>query len=331
MTPDVFDCVAAYVRRVCGEEPICVHLDDAQECQIGQHPDYAKFRSLAVAARAARKPSHLWESMVAMGRMSDMDGDNKWRMIITDCLIPFLRARSWSISRNLYCDLGDVRSDMFEAALDTWKETAKGVPPQEVPTLMVKAAISAAYRRANVHENESSTSDVESLLALEEAVLDSTFKASSIIHDADPRDPAVAEQIRGEHTGALWQKYGLIEAVNRHHEDLRTGRRPGLRSSIATETMLTRTFVTGRNYYYYTSDFYPKFIDLPAAAEALGIAKSTAYRMVRAGSFPCPTTHMGRSYQVLTKALMHSLSIVDVIVHPDDVENGAAHVGGNCR
>ncbi|MBZ3907176.1 helix-turn-helix transcriptional regulator [Streptomyces griseiscabiei] len=328
MALDAFDCAATYVRRICDGEQICVHMDDAQECQIKRHPDYEKFHSQAVAARAARKPSHLWGSMVAMGRMADLQGDNKWRMIVVDCLTPFLRARSQSIARDFYCDLGDVRSDMFEAALNAWEETARGVPPQEVPTLIVRAAINAAYQRANGHENESSTSDIESLLAFEEAVLDSTIKANSIVHNTNPSDPAVAEQIRGERTGALWKTYGLIEAVNRYHEDLRAGRRSGLRSIIATETMLTRTYITGRNYYYRISDFYPKFVDLPAAARALGIAKSTAYRMVRAGSFPCPAAHVGRSYQVPTKALMNSLSISDSIVHPDDVKNGADHAHG---
>lgn len=327
MVPDVFDYVATYVRRVCGEGPLCVHVDDVHECQIRQHPNYAKFRSQAVAARAARKPSRLWESMVAMGRMSDMRGENKWRMIVMDCLIPFLRARSWSISRDFRRDLGDVRSDMFEAALSTWEEAA-GIPAREVPTLMVKAAVNAAYRRANAHKNESSTDDVEAL-TFGEDVLDSTLKSSSMIYDADLRDPAVVEQIRGERIGALWQACGLIEAVGRYHEGLRAGLRPKLPSTVATETMLTRSYVTGFNYYYYISDFYPKFIDLPAAAKALGIPISTAYRMVRAGSFPCPTTYMGRSLQVLTRAVMHSLAIADVIVHPDDVDNGAAHASGS--
>ncbi|MHB9759078.1 helix-turn-helix transcriptional regulator [Streptomyces sp. BYX5S] len=218
---------------------------------------------------------------------------------------------------------------MFEAALDVWEGTVRDVPPREVPTLMVKAAINAAYERAKVHVSESSTDYVEDLLMLEEAVTGTTLKASSIIHEADPRDPAVAEQIRGERTGALWQMYGLGEAVNRYHEDLRARRRPGLRDTLATEAMLARTWVTGSNYYYYTSDFYPKFVDLPAAAEALGIAKSAAYKMVRAGSFPCLTTRMGCGIQVPTKELMHSLSVEDVIVHLDDVENGAARAGGN--
>src|SRR5689334_11324168 len=99
MASDVFDCVAAYVRDVCGDGPVCVHVDDVRECQIKRHPEYAKFRSRAVVARAARKPSLLWDSMVSMGRISDARGENKWRMIVMDCLIPFLRTQSWSIYR----------------------------------------------------------------------------------------------------------------------------------------------------------------------------------------------------------------------------------------
>ncbi|MET7340442.1 helix-turn-helix transcriptional regulator [Streptomyces sp. NPDC087866] len=260
--------------------------------------------------------------------MSDMRGENKWRMIVMDCLTPFLGSRSRLIARDFHCDLGDVRSNMFEAALDVWEETAEGVPPREVPTLMVKAAISAAYRGADVHEHESSVGEVETFLPFEESALSSVIKASSIVYGADPRDPVVVEQIRGERMGALWQRFGLGEVINRHHAGLGDGSRPGLRSSLATEAMLTRTFVTGSNRYYYASDLYPKFVDLPAAAKALGIARTTAYRMVRTGSFPCPTTYMGRSHQVPTKALMHSMSIADSIVHADDVENGAAHACG---
>ncbi|GAA2109456.1 hypothetical protein GCM10009802_05840 [Streptomyces synnematoformans] len=263
-----------------------------------------------------------------MGRMSDMRGDGKWRIIVMDCLIPSLRARSWMISRDFYRDLEDVRSDMFEAALDAWEETAKGVPPRDVPELMVKAAMRVAYQRANGHKNESSASDLEALLAYEEPFPDPPVKASSIIHSADPRDPAVAEQLRGERTGALWHTYGLDGIFGRHHEELRAGRKSGLRTVAASDAMLARTFVAGCNYYYYASDIYPRFVDLPAAAKALGIAKSTAYRMVRAGTFPCPPIRMGGSYQVLTHALMHSLSIPDIVVHADDVENGAAHAGG---
>ncbi|WP_199930729.1 hypothetical protein [Streptomyces sp. CB02923] len=134
-------------------------------------------------------------------------------MIVVDCLTPALRAHSWKIFRDFYCDLRDVRSDMFEVALDAWEGAAVGVPPREVPRLMISEAIKAAYRRAKVHENESLTSGIETLLASEGAVPDSTLKASSIIHDADPRDPAVVEQIRGERIG--WPSGCYRSAGNR--------------------------------------------------------------------------------------------------------------------
>lgn len=166
---DAFDGVAAHVRSICNDEAICVHVDNAQECEIKRHPQYDEFRSKAVASRAARTAkSRLWDSMVAMGRLSDMRGDDKWRMIVVDCLTPFLRTRSETISRNFYADLYDIRSEMFTALLDTWATTATGVAPREVPTLMAKAATSAAYRYAKAHGNESAIDDFDALHALED-------------------------------------------------------------------------------------------------------------------------------------------------------------------
>ncbi|WP_234352070.1 MULTISPECIES: helix-turn-helix transcriptional regulator [unclassified Streptomyces] len=325
---DAFDLLAEYVGEACGTNHVCYHLDDVQECEVKSHPTYEQLRRRAVDARVKQKSSHLWESLISMGRMADLRGDDKWRMIIVDCLVPFLRGHSWHIHRNFYRDLGDVRSDMLEAALTVWRETASGVPPRDVPELMVKIAVNEAYRRADEHKHESASRDAEILASLEEASLDSTLKASSILHGVNPRDPAVMEQIRGERTGALWQRWGLAETFGRHHADLRAGRRSGLNNATVSATMLARIFVTGGNHYYYTSDMYPKFVDLPAAAEALGIAKTTAYRMVRAGSFPCPPVRMGSAYRVLTQSLMRSMAIPDLVVHADDVENGADHAAG---
>ncbi|MEV5886756.1 hypothetical protein AB0L74_29445 [Streptomyces sp. NPDC052020] len=155
-----------------------------------------------------------------------------------------------------------------------------------------------------------------------------TLKASSVVHDADLRDPAVAEQIRGESHGAKLQRFVPPDTIRNFHEEIRTGRRPGLKSNLATPAMLARTFITEANHYYHVSEFYPAFIGLPVATEALGIPPTSAYRMVRAGSFPCPTTYMGRKHVVQTKAIMHHMNIPDIIVHPDDVENGVAHAGG---
>ncbi|MFG3103262.1 helix-turn-helix transcriptional regulator [Streptomyces sp. NPDC048182] len=323
---DAFDCVTAHVRSAFSGEPVCVHVDNAQECEIKRHHHYDDFRSKAVVERAARRTrSRLWDSMVAMGRLSDMRGDDKWRMAVVDCLTSFLRKRSEIISREFYADLEDIRSEMVAAALDTWVATEVGTPPSEVPGLMLKAAVNAAYACAKVHDNESTIGDSDVLRAQAEAPKEFTINASAVIHNANVRDPAVAEQILGESHGAKLQRFVPSHLIEAFHQDIRTGRRPSVPNRLATESMLTRTFVTGGNHYYYASDLYPTFVGLPIAAEVLGIAPSSAYRMVRAGTFPCPTTFMGRKHQVYMKALMSYLAIPDIIVHPDDVENGAAH------
>jgi hypothetical protein len=263
--------------------------------------------------------------MVAMGRLSDMRGDDRWRMAVVDCLTPFLIKKSRIIARDFFADLEDIRSEMIAAALATWATTATGVAPSEVPTLMIKAAVDAAYACAKAHDKESTVGDSQALLAHEWAPPESAINASAIIHDANPRDPAVAEQIRGECHGAKLQRFVHPDILRKFHDDIRTGRRTGVSSHLASESMLARIFVTGSNHYYYASDLYPAFVGLPVAAEVLGVPPSAAYRMVRTGTFPCPTTFMGRKHQVYTKALMIHLNIPDIIVHPDDVENGAAH------
>lgn len=323
---DSFKCVTEYVRTAFENDPVCVHVGNAQECEIKRHPQYDDFRSKAVVTRAARPArSRLWDSMVAMGRLSDMRGDDKWRMAVVDCLTPFLIKKSRIIAREFFADLEDIRAEMVVAALATWAATATGVAPSEVPELMRKAAVNAAYACAKVHDNESTVDELDAFLAHAEAPPESGIKASAIIHNADPRDPAVAEQIRGECHGAKLRRFVHPDILRKFHDDIRTGRRTGVSSNLASDSMLARIFVSGGNYYYYTSDFYPAFVGLPVAAEVLGVPPSSVYRMVRTGTFPCPTTFMGRKHQVYTKALMSHLNIPDVIVHPDDVENGAAH------
>ncbi|MFF0966532.1 helix-turn-helix transcriptional regulator [Streptomyces sp. NPDC003703] len=256
-----------------------------------------------------------------------MRDDDKWRMAVVDCLVPFLRKRSEIIARNFFADLEDVRSEMITAALGTWVTTATGVAPAEIPEMMRKAAVNAGYASAKIHDNESTSSDLEALHSREEPLPEFAIKASAIIHNPDPRDPAVAEQIRGECYGAKLRRFVHPNVIRNYHNDVRAGLRTGVATHLASDAMLARIFVTGSNHYYYTSDFYPAFVGLPVAAEVLGIAPASAYRMVRSGTFPCPTTFMGRKHQVYLKALMSHLAIPDIIVHPDDVENGAAHAG----
>ncbi|MGI5194738.1 helix-turn-helix transcriptional regulator [Streptomyces sp. CA-288835] len=328
---DSFDCVTQYVFRICNEEQLCVHAGDAEHCEIMRHPTYERLRAKAIMMEGEPKPTRLWESMVAMGRLYDMRGDDKWRMIVLDCVISSLRGRSLRISRDLYVDLSDVRSDMFEAGLATWTETVRGVPPRRVPAVMRKTAIRAAYQRATDQTRETVFERPEDFLNEDGFPELSGLKASSLIHGADFRNPAVAEQLRGERNGALFHKNNCMNSVTRFHEDIRAGRRPDITARAAKAPMLARSNPFGPSHYYYISDFLPPFIGMPAAAEALGIPESAAYHMVRKGTFPCPPTRMGRSLKVPVRPLMHYMDIPDVIVHPDDVENGAAHASGLAR
>ncbi|MEU4304311.1 helix-turn-helix transcriptional regulator [Streptomyces rochei] len=328
---DAFDCVTQHVFRICGEEQICVHAGDSRHCEIMYHPTYARLRGKAIMTEGDPKPTRLWESMVALGRLYDMRGDDKWRMIVLDCVMSSLRGRSLRISRDLYVDLSDVRSDMFETGLATWTETIRGVPPRRVPAVMRKTAIRAAYQRATDQTRETAFERPEDFLDDDELPELPGLQASSLIHSANVRDPAVAEQLRGERNGALFHKNNCMDAVTRFHEDIRAGRRPDVTDRAAKAPMLARRNLFGSSHYYYISDFLPPFIGMPAAAEALGIPESAAYQMVRRGTFPCPHTRMGRTLKVPVRPLMYYMEIPDAIVHPDDVENGAAHASGLAR
>ncbi len=326
---DAFDQFESYVRTRCGTEPICVHTGDVQLCEIAQHPNYRQFRANATVSARNSTRSHLWESMVALGRQYEMNDDDRWLMILLYCLIPSLRGKSWEITRKMHIDIEDVRSDMTEAALAAWRESDRSVSPRHVPHHMVGSAITTAYKRAKAYNREYSVDEVEDLLPFAESLHLSPLKASSIIHGVDQRDAAVAEQVRGERYGALFYHYNCLDTVMHFHAEIRAGRHPGPGVRATTPSMLARIGITGPNHYYYVSSIYPRFVGLPIAAEILGIAESAAYRRVRAGSFPCPPTRMGGAYKVPTRALMHCADIPDDIVHPDDVENGAAHAGGS--
>ncbi|GAB3589405.1 hypothetical protein GCM10027446_01670 [Angustibacter peucedani] len=50
----------------------------------------------------------------------------------------------------------------------------------------------------------------------------------------------------------------------------------------------------------------PPVIDLPTAADALGIGRSAAYELVRLGQWPTPVVRLGRLIRVPT-AFLHEL------------------------
>ncbi|MFD9414181.1 helix-turn-helix transcriptional regulator [Streptomyces goshikiensis] len=155
--------------------------------------------------------------------------------------------------------------------------------------------------------------------------------ASSIIDINNIRDAGVAEQIRGERLGALFQGLGCFDAVQGFHDELRAGRRSGSVSRALSSSKLPRSQISNPNLYYYASDLYPSFIGIREAANVMGISNSAAHRLVRAGQFPFPVARAGRRYKISVKVLMHFKGIPDAIVHVDDIENGALHAGGGAK
>ncbi|WP_143676787.1 helix-turn-helix domain-containing protein [Kitasatospora sp. GP30] len=267
--------------------------------------------------------------MIAMGRLCDLDGDDTWRMVILDCIVPCFRSLSTRIAREFRVEREELRSAMVATALEVWADTSQGVPPRHVRDRMVKAAFEVAFQRGKARSPEQSTDDIEILLSPEIPAHGAPLRASSVIDVNNIRDADVAEQIRGERLGALLHGLGCFDAVRGFHEEIRAGHRSGSISQAVKASGLSRTRISNPNLYYYTSDLYPSFIGLREAAGVMGVAESTAYRLIRAGQFPLPVARAGRSYKVSVRALMHFTDIPDAIVHVDDIENGALHASGD--
>ncbi|WP_329202363.1 helix-turn-helix domain-containing protein [Streptomyces sp. NBC_01435] len=64
----------------------------------------------------------------------------------------------------------------------------------------------------------------------------------------------------------------------------------------------------------------PVAVDLRTAARALGIASTTAYRLIREDDFPCPVLRVGRRYRIPTTELMRALGIEDRPLYSVDLE-----------
>lgn len=329
---DVFDHIEWHVRKLFGAGPVCVHVGNVEECDIKRHPTYSKFRSEAIASGVrSASSSRLWESMIAMGRLSDLDGDDTWRLVVLDCIVPCFRSVSTRIARDFRVEREEIRSAMAATALEVWVETARGVPPRHVRDRMVKAAFDVAFRQGNSTSSEYSIDDVEIFFQPETHTQDSVLRALSVIDSSSFRDADFAEQLRGERFGAVLQARGCFPTVKGYHEDLRAGRRSGSVGQAVRNSGLLRSRISDPNLYYYASDLYPSFIGLGEAAMVMGIAESAAHRLIRAGQFPFPVARAGRSYKVSVRALMHFKDIPDPIVHVDDIENGALHASGGGR
>jgi predicted DNA-binding transcriptional regulator AlpA len=53
----------------------------------------------------------------------------------------------------------------------------------------------------------------------------------------------------------------------------------------------------------------PVAVDLPTAARALGLGRSTAYELVKHGEFPCRVLQVRSSYRVPTAELLRVLGV----------------------
>ena len=53
----------------------------------------------------------------------------------------------------------------------------------------------------------------------------------------------------------------------------------------------------------------PATVDLVTAARALGIGRTTAYQLARAGELPVPVLRLGARYRVPTAALLTALGV----------------------
>jgi hypothetical protein len=53
----------------------------------------------------------------------------------------------------------------------------------------------------------------------------------------------------------------------------------------------------------------PAATDLLTAAQALGLGRTRAYQLARAGQFPCPVIRTGRTYLVPTAGLLALLGL----------------------
>ncbi|MFI1517832.1 hypothetical protein [Kitasatospora cineracea] len=210
---DIFDRIEQSVRAGFDGKTVCVHVGDPDECDFKRHPTYQKFRREAVVSGIRSAPSsRLWEPLNAMGRVCDLRGGTKWRMVVIDCLTPVFRSfskkNSWTgPSWGFRTERDEIRSAMVATALEVWAATTVGVPPRHVRDRMVKAAFDVAARLARRGTSDFPVDDLDLLLFSGEPVESSGLLASSIIDCSGVRDADMAERIRGERLGHCFRKW----------------------------------------------------------------------------------------------------------------------------
>lgn len=326
---DVFALINERVLRDCDGEPICAHVGDVQACAIKNHPTYQVLREKVRLGRSKSVASlRLWESVGTLARESDQQEREKWLMILLDLLTPYFGGWSKELARKWHYKVSDIRSAMVEGALEAWFSLAGSTPAKKLLDAMMTRAFTGARGLVEAGSPETCTTSAEYLIADAAHEEDSTLRASSIIDASTVRDPDVDERIRGERTGALLQRMGAMSHAKTLHDKLRSGCRDEANTPAITPAQVGRSWADGKNLYYRISDILPQYIGFSEAANVVGLSESQASKMAGKGSLPFRVLWIVNSRAVSVKSLMRILGIQDSIAHPDDVENGASHVGG---
>ncbi|MCF1595748.1 hypothetical protein [Streptomyces muensis] len=239
---DVFAVITERVLRDCGGEPICAHVGDVQVWAIKSHPTYQVLRDKVRLGRSRSVASlRLWESVGTLARESDRLEREKWLMILLDLLTPYFGGWSKELARKWHYDVSDIRSAMVEGALETWFSRAGGTPSKKLLDTMMTRAFTSARELVESGSSETCATGAEYLIADAAHEEDSTLRASSIIDASTVRDPDADERIRGERTGALLQRMGVMDHVKTLHDKLRSGCRDGVDSPAITPTQAGRS------------------------------------------------------------------------------------------
>ncbi|MFJ2023761.1 hypothetical protein ACIODW_08105 [Streptomyces sp. NPDC087897] len=323
---NIFSAITQQILRNLGEGPICAHVGDIQLCTIKKHPTYPMLRNQTRLGRSRSTTSlRVWESVVTLAREGNQKERDTWLLIAVDLLTPHFEKWSTELARTWRYDVADIRSAMVEALIDAWSRAADGTPPKKLLDDMMSLAFTRARNLVDSGSAETCTDGVNFLPSNEIHRNDSTLTASSIIDARTIRDPEADERIRGERIGSLLQRTGAMDCAKRLHSQIRDGSRSDTHAPVINPTQVGRSWIYGKNLYYRFSDLLPKYIGFKEAAKAAGFSESQASRRSRKGDPPFRVLWMGNSRAVAVRALMLTLGIPDVILHPDDVENGASH------
>ncbi|WP_158712138.1 hypothetical protein [Streptomyces rimosus] len=214
---------------------------------------------------------------------------------------------------------------MVESTLDACFSSAGSTPAEKLLDTIMKRAFTGARGLVEAGSSETCAASAEYLITDIAHEQGSPLRASSISNAGAVRDPDADERIRGERTGALLQRMGVMGHAKILHDRIRSGCRDEADAPSITPAQVGRTWIDGENQ---LSDLLPQYIGFSEAANVVGLSQSQASRMAGKGSLPFRVHWTGNSRVVSVKSLMNILGIHDSIVHPDDVENGASHVGG---